>query len=309
MPTATGPQEFSTGDRILFSGNGRTAQEKRAGLTNGNAGTITDIDMSGPKPRVAVALDTNGAEPRSVTFTVGDNAEAGEFNKLKLGYAGTIYKGQGATLDQTYVCHSAHWKSSAAYVALSRHKESVEIFASHETVKGMARDGETYTAAMARGVGRSENKRAATAYHIDAAHLARAEFQFAAEEAVSRPADIQIPPAFILADTGRQAAPVAGKATARAATGHKEASLGKSAAHSVRRTLSGLADGILRALMGESPTPRAPQTAEEYEQEILQRAKSAMQALGRVQEVAPINADHARMEEETAKKRREERSR
>jgi hypothetical protein len=103
LATATGTKDFATGDRVQFSGTGRTMKEKRAGLTNGNAGTITDIDMTGPKPRVTVALDTaKGKEPHSVTFTVGEDAKASEFNKFKRGYAGTIYKGQGDTLDQTY---------------------------------------------------------------------------------------------------------------------------------------------------------------------------------------------------------------
>jgi hypothetical protein len=43
-------------------------------------------------------------------------------------------------------------------------------------------------------------------------------------------------------------------------------------------------------------------SADAYAAEILQRSK-AMRALGRVQQVAPISADHARMEEESAKKR------
>ena len=47
-------------------------------------------------PRVTVMLDTaKGKEPQSVTFTVGDDAKAGEFNSFKHGYAGTIYRGPG----------------------------------------------------------------------------------------------------------------------------------------------------------------------------------------------------------------------
>jgi hypothetical protein len=208
LQTKDGPQTFATGDRVMFSGGGRTAAEKRAGLINGNAGTITEIDTTGPKPCVTVQLDAaKGQEPQSITFTVGDDAKAGEFNKFKLGYAGTIYKGQGATLDQTYVCHSSPWKSSAAYVALTRHRENVEIFAATNTVRGMdySADRATFGQAaqevtfdpaafaaaerahdletMARGMGRSENKRAATACQIDDAHLARATFGQAALEA------------------------------------------------------------------------------------------------------------------------------
>jgi AAA domain-containing protein/relaxase-like protein len=317
LPTATGAQEFSTGDRILFSGNGRTQQEKRAGLTNGNAGTIAAIDMTGPKPRVTVALDTapafagagSGREPRTVSFIVGENAEAGEFNKLKLGYAGTIYKGQGATLDQTYVCHSAHWKSSAAYVALTRHKESVEIFASRETVKDLD--------AMARGLGRSDNKRAATAYRIDndaaiPAGLESTVATLADPRAQARGPDMRAATSARAATTAQPAASTTAKGSwtkAREAFTGKATSrtAGAVAARGAKRAFGGLLEGLFKAFMGESPAndsppSRGPQTVDEYTAEILQRAK-AMQALGRVQGVAPISADHARMEEESAKKR------
>jgi AAA domain/Relaxase/Mobilisation nuclease domain len=309
LQTATGAQEFSTGDRILFSGNGRTAAEKRAGLTNGNAGTIAGIDMAGPKPRVTVQLDTaKGKEPRSVSFVVGDNAEAGEFNKLKLGYAGTIYKGQGATLDQTYVCHSAHWRNSAAYVALTRHKESSEIFASRETVKDIA--------AMARGMGRSENKRAATAYRIDNDAAIRAGLEktvatLADPRQQKRSPDMRATTSARAVKTAQPAAAMTAKrgwAKAREAFTGKAASrtAGAVAARGARRAFGGLLGGLFRALLGETPANDSPsphrQTLEEYQQGREQRAQ-AMQALSRVHGVEIKSADHARMEEESARKR------
>jgi hypothetical protein len=72
-----------------------------------------------------------------------------------------------------------------------------------------------------------------------------------------------------------------------------------------RRALGGLASSLFRALLGESPEPpRAPQTVDEYTAEILQRAKN-LEAISRSLGVAPINADHARMAEETNQKNRE----
>ena len=46
--------------------------------------------------------------------TIAFNAK--EFKDFRHGYAGTIYKGQGRTLDQTYLYHSEHWRSAASYV-------------------------------------------------------------------------------------------------------------------------------------------------------------------------------------------------
>ncbi len=45
---------------------------------------------------VELAGKQNG-KARMVSFMVGDNDLAGQFNSFRHGYAGTIYKGQGRT--------------------------------------------------------------------------------------------------------------------------------------------------------------------------------------------------------------------
>jgi hypothetical protein len=203
LKTAHGEAVFATGDRIQFAGNGYGKKAINAGLSNGYVGTIKEIAFEGDflTPRVTVTLDTaKGEKPKEVSFVVGSDGKAGEFDNFKHGYAGTIYRGQGNTLDESYVCHSAQWRGSAAYVALTRHREDVQIFASHETVRGMDRkadragfdrvaeqatlDAEGLAAAqrthdldvMARGLARPENKRAATAYHLDDTSALRIDF-------------------------------------------------------------------------------------------------------------------------------------
>src|SRR5271168_1606969 len=184
LKTATGEQQFAEGDRIQFTGNGRTKEEKRAGLVNGRVGTIAGIEiLDDGKPRVTVTLDQrSGEKPQQVSFTVGEDARAGEFDKFKHGYAGTIYRGQGRTLDEVYVGHSAQWRKSASYVALTRHREAVHIFAARETVKDLD--------AMAHGMARADNKRAASAYFIDEESAARAGLK----EAVAEYSDRQAAP-------------------------------------------------------------------------------------------------------------------
>ena len=61
--------------------------------------------------------------------------------------AGTIYKGQGKTLDRTYLYHTEHWRSAASYVALTRQRESAEVFVARET----ARNAGQLARQMARG--------------------------------------------------------------------------------------------------------------------------------------------------------------
>jgi ATP-dependent exoDNAse (exonuclease V) alpha subunit len=180
LKTAAGEQQFATGDRIQFTANGRTQKEKRAGLVNGAVGTVTALKIDQhDRAHVTVELDAaRGDKPQRVSFVVGEDAKAGEFNGIKHGYAGTIYRGQGRTLDEVYVGHSAQWRSSAAYVALTRHREAVHIFAARETVKDLE--------AMAEGMARADNKRAATAYRIDAPSAARAELDKAVEAYADR---------------------------------------------------------------------------------------------------------------------------
>jgi hypothetical protein len=106
-----------------------------------------------------VELDTAKGEPtRRVSFVVGPDREAGEFNAVRLGYSGTIYKGQGRTLDQTYVFHSHYWREASSYVALTRHRESVAIFVAHDTAADLDR--------LARQMGRDEIKRAALSFVV-----------------------------------------------------------------------------------------------------------------------------------------------
>ena len=75
---------------------------------------------------VASGMERKGeaTEPsRVVSFIVGKDREGGQFDQFRHGYAGTIYKGQGRTLDAVYLYHSHHWRSASSYVALTRHRE------------------------------------------------------------------------------------------------------------------------------------------------------------------------------------------
>jgi Ti-type conjugative transfer relaxase TraA len=140
LTTAHGRANFSAGDRIQFTGT-----DKKQGIFNGQAGTIEAIDGK----QVSVRLD--GRKVKTVTF------DAASFDQFRHGYAGTIYRGQGRTLDQTYLYHSEHWRSAAGYVALTRHRESVNMFVARNTAKDVKQLG--------RQMGRTDDRRAASQFH------------------------------------------------------------------------------------------------------------------------------------------------
>jgi len=140
LATAHGRHSFAAGDRIQF-----TATDKRRGIDNGVAGTVEAIDGT----HLAVKLD--GREGKVINFDVA------AFDKFRHGYAGTIYRGQGDTLDQTYLYHSEHWRSAASYVALTRHRDKAELFVARNTARDVNQ--------LARQMARTDDRRAASMFH------------------------------------------------------------------------------------------------------------------------------------------------
>ena len=140
ISTAHGRFQFSAGDRIQFTGKNR-----QLGIDNGDTGTIEAIDGT----HLAVRL--GGRDPKTINF------DAANVDQFRHGYAGTIYKGQGDTLDQCYLYHSEHWRSAPAYVALTRHKEKTELFVARNTAADIKE--------LARQVSRADETRAASMFH------------------------------------------------------------------------------------------------------------------------------------------------
>jgi ATP-dependent exoDNAse (exonuclease V) alpha subunit len=155
LATADGPLPFAVNDRIQFTGSAWRRADKDAGIVNGGAGTIRAIEGD----QVTVALsDKPGGRERLVSFTVGKDRENGEVDQFRHGYAGTIYKGQGRTIDSTYLLHSRHWRSASAYVALTRHRESVSVFVATETARDLGQ--------LARQMARIDETRSASQFHL-----------------------------------------------------------------------------------------------------------------------------------------------
>ena len=108
LHTERGERQFAPGDRILFLRN-----ERSLGVKNGSLGRLESITPS----RMAVTLD----DGRAVAFDTKDYAAVDH------GYAATIHKTPGVTVDRTYVLATPGLDRHAAYVALSRHREGVSL--------------------------------------------------------------------------------------------------------------------------------------------------------------------------------------
>ena len=109
LETERGTLSVGVGDRIAFRGTW-----KPKGIYAGALATVASIEGT----RMTVRSDRG----REIVF---DNRE---FTNIDLGYAGTIYRGQGKTLDQTYLLHTHHWRDAASYVAMTRARAQTEVF-------------------------------------------------------------------------------------------------------------------------------------------------------------------------------------
>ncbi|MBA3814391.1 MAG: toprim domain-containing protein [Alphaproteobacteria bacterium] len=104
-------KNFSKGDRIVFTKN-----TKSLGVKNGTMGTITDLRPQTMKVR----LD----EGKEISFAPNMNPYFDQ------GWAITIHKSQGTTVDQTYMLASFEMTQNLAYVAMTRHREDAQVFGS-----------------------------------------------------------------------------------------------------------------------------------------------------------------------------------
>ena len=108
MQVERGERSFAKGDRIMFLRN-----ERELGVKNGSLGTLQSVNAQ----RMAVMLD----DDRSVAF------ETKNYAHIDHGYAVTIHKSQGVTVDRAYVLATPGMDQHSSYVALSRHRESVSL--------------------------------------------------------------------------------------------------------------------------------------------------------------------------------------
>ena len=104
-----GERMFATSDRVMFLRN-----ERDLGVKNGSLGTVQSVD----RMRMAVMLD----DGRSVAFDLKDYAHVDH------GYAATIHKAQGMTVDRVQVLVTPGVDRHSTYVALSRHREQVNLY-------------------------------------------------------------------------------------------------------------------------------------------------------------------------------------
>jgi len=110
--TADGKRNFSAGDQIVFLKN-----DSALGVKNGMLGKVVEVS-----PGRIVARIGAGADLRQVVV------EQRIYGHVDHGYATTIHKSQGATVDQVKLLASLSLDRHLAYVAMTRHREDLSLY-------------------------------------------------------------------------------------------------------------------------------------------------------------------------------------
>lgn len=123
--TANGKRAFAPGDRIVLLENNRDL-----GVKNGMLGTVEAVEPNA----LHLRLDGSSGGPndaRHLALPVKD------YQSFDHGYATTIHKAQGATVDRAFVMASSTMDRHLTYVAMTRHREDVTLYAGRDELHDM----------------------------------------------------------------------------------------------------------------------------------------------------------------------------
>ncbi len=110
--TNNGKRAFAAGDRIIFLENNRDL-----GVKNGMLGTVEHVEPG----KIIARLDGRGGDSVSIPTD--------SYQAIDHGYATTIHKNQGATVDCAFVLASSTMDRHLTYVAMTRHRDGVQLYA------------------------------------------------------------------------------------------------------------------------------------------------------------------------------------
>jgi Ti-type conjugative transfer relaxase TraA len=121
--TNDGIRSFAPGDRIVLLENNRDLNVK-----NGMLGTVQAVEPDALQIRLDGAGQNNA---RTVSIPVNS------YQSFDHGYATTIHKSQGATVDRAFVMASRTMDRHLTYVAMTRHRHSVKLYSNRDEMKDM----------------------------------------------------------------------------------------------------------------------------------------------------------------------------
>ncbi len=120
VKTANGDRDFASGDRVMFRRNERSLEVK-----NGTLGTIGQVNQQ--------SMTVRTDDGRSVSFDLKD------YRDLDHGYAATIHKAQGITVDRAHLLATPGMDRHSAYVGMTRHRDGAALHYGRDDFKDQSR--------------------------------------------------------------------------------------------------------------------------------------------------------------------------
>ncbi|TAY31484.1 Ti-type conjugative transfer relaxase TraA [Rhizobium leguminosarum] len=125
--TERGGREFAAGDRIIFLENARFLEPRAPRLgpqyvKNGMLGTVVSTGDKRGDTLLSVRLD-NGRD-----VVISENS----YRNVDHGYAATIHKSQGSTVERTFVLATGMMDQHLTYVSMTRHRDRADLYAAKE---------------------------------------------------------------------------------------------------------------------------------------------------------------------------------
>lgn len=121
--TNDGELLFAPGDRIVLLENNRDL-----GVRNGMLGKVLAVEPDA----LQIRLDGAGQNAARVL-----SIPTKSYQSFDHGYATTIHKSQGATVDRAFVMASGTMDRHLAYVAMTRHRDQVKLYAGRDELKDL----------------------------------------------------------------------------------------------------------------------------------------------------------------------------
>lgn len=118
ITTSRGKVAMAVGEQVMF-----TKADRDLGVKNGTTGTVSKISEDGT---VTVTLESG----RTTEFAAQQEADKGIH--VDYGYAVTVHKSQGMTLDAAFVLADKSMTKENLGVAMTRHRHEANIYASAE---------------------------------------------------------------------------------------------------------------------------------------------------------------------------------